>query len=412
MTRKEGKCPRRWVVINTFTLTVTAVCGFLFLWPPERLAPALWRHREPATRVTIAAVGDLLMHMPVVNSARDLQTGGYDFSRIFAPVKPYLKSPDYTVANLETRLAGPSHGYRGFPYFNTPADLARDLRDTGVDLLSTANNHSLDFGWRGIVATLDNLDAAGVAHVGTYRSPGEKTPFLADIRGIKVAFLNYTATTNGLPLPPGKEFAVNLLNPEAVAADARAARRQGADLVAAVLHFGVEYQRHPDEAQRELAARLCTNGVDVIISSHPHVVQPIEKITVTRDGDPHTCVVAYSLGNFISNQRWRYSDSGIILYLHLEKDRTRTRVRGVEFLPLWVQRAQAAGRWQFRVLPVHPMIDPATDIPLTAADKKRMSQVWEELCAHLKKPAQGILPYSEKKPAEETIPLKPAQRQP
>ena len=135
-----------------------------------------------------------------------------------------------------------------------------------------------------------------------------------------------------------------------------------------------------------------------------------KKITGTRDGDPHTCVVAYSLGNFVSNQRWRYSDSGIILYLDLEKDRTRTRVRGVEFLPLWVQRAQAAGRWQFRVLPVHPMIDPATDIPLTAADKKRMSQVWEELCAHLKKPAQGILPYSRRKKPSEDIFLNLSQQ--
>ncbi|MEW6574485.1 MAG: CapA family protein [Bacillota bacterium] len=393
MERKESLL-RLWLVILAVTLTVTAVCASVFLWPPKKLAPATWKH-EPEVHVNIAAAGDLLMHMPLVNSVRELETGKYNFSQVFAPITSYLKLPDYTVANLETRLAGPAYGYRGYPLFNTPADLAQHLRSSGIDMVTTANNHSLDCGWRGIVTTLDNLDAAGLAHTGTYRSPAEKAaPFTVNIRGIRIAFLNYTATTNGLPLPKGKPFAVNILDPQAVIEEAYAARKQGADVVVAMLHFGAEYQRHPDESQRELAARLCANGVDVIIGSHPHVVQPIEIVTVNRDGDLRTCVVAYSLGNFVSNQRQRYADSGIILYLHIVKGTAGTSVRGVEYLPVWVQRSNVSGRWQFRVLPVTPAIPVSTDPALTTADKQRMAQVWEELFTHLNNPAQGVLPYN------------------
>ncbi|MCL6560965.1 MAG: CapA family protein [Firmicutes bacterium] len=334
------------------------------------------------------------MHLPVVDSTYDLKTGAYNFSQLFSPVAPYLKRADYTVVNLETRLAGPTHGYHGYPLFNTPADLAQHLQKAGVDLVATANNHSLDMGWDGIVSTLDNLDAAGLSHVGTYRSEAEKLkPFLVNVKGIKLAFLNYTASTNGLPLPPGKEFSVNLLDPAAVTAEAQAARNQGADLVIAVLHWGNEYQRYPDEPQRQLATNLFVYGVDIIIGSHPHVVQPIERITVQRDGASRDCIVAYSLGNFVSAQDWRYSDSGVILYLQIEKSDTGTFVRSVQYLPVWVQTRYVAGRERYRVLPVHPAINPATDIPLNQKNRERMTQVWEELLPHLNKPAQGIVPY-------------------
>lgn len=391
----KGKGFRPWWAVITLTVMVTAICVFFSLWPAKTLAPGVWKH-DPSIRITVAAVGDLLMHLPLVNSVKNVETGRYDFSRIFAPINPYLKFPDYTVANLETKLAGSKYGYRGYPLFNTPVDLAEHLRNSGVDLVTTANNHTLDYGWDGIVATLDNLDAAELAHTGTYRNPAEKTvPFIAEIRGVRIAFLNYTATTNGLPLPKGKPFAVNILNLRAVAEETYAARKQGADLVVAMLHFGAEYQRRPDESQRRLAADLFAAGVDAIIGTHPHVVQPIEKVTVNRDGDLHTCIAAYSLGNFVSDQRYRYADSGIVLYLHIEKAAGKTSILGVEYLPFWVHRSSASGRWQFRVLPVHPEIAPETDLPLTTTDEQRIAQVWEELFAHLNNPAQGIIPYSE-----------------
>ncbi|MEW6448167.1 MAG: CapA family protein [Bacillota bacterium] len=393
--KKKSTALRLWWVVFTSTATAAAIYIALFCWPAETLAPGVWKH-EPKIRITVAAVGDLVMHMPLVNSVKNAETGRYDFSRIFAPIIPYLRFPDYTVANLETKLAGSRYGYRGYPLFNTPVDLAEHLRNSGVDLVTTANNHTLDYGWDGIVTTLNNLDAAGLAHTGTYRSPAEKAvPFIANIGGIRVCFLNYTATTNGLPVPTGKPFAVNILDRRAVVEETYAARKQGADLVVAMLHFGAEYQRQPDASQRRLAADLFAAGVDAIIGTHPHVVQPIEKVTVNRDGDLHTCIAAYSLGNFVSNQRYRYSDSGIILYLHIEKAAGKTRIRGVEYLPLWVHRSAALGRRQFRVLPVHPEITPETDLPLTTTDNKRIAQVWEELFTHLNDPASGIVPYHE-----------------
>ncbi|MEW5761711.1 MAG: CapA family protein [Bacillota bacterium] len=375
---------------------LVGLVSFVFLLrpgPPQVTAPLTAAETEHPAVITLAAVGDLLMHMPVVNAARDGQSGTYDFSAIFAPVRPYISFPDFAIANLETRLAGAARGYCGYPLFNTPAQLAYDLRKAGVDLVATANNHSLDMGWDGIVQTLDNLDAAGVAHVGTYRNATEKaTPFIADVHGVRVAILNYTASTNGLPVPPGKDFAVNILDPQVVVAEARAARRMDADLVVAILHFGNEYQRWPTQEQRQLARELCAGGVDVIIGSHPHVVQPIERLTVMRNGKTYGCVVAYSLGNFISNQRWRYSDSGIVLYLRIEKDHHGTRIRSVEYLPVWVQKKAVAGRWIYRVLPVTPDI-PAAATSLTDPERQRMAEVWEELTTHLNNPAQGIFPY-------------------
>lgn len=375
-------------------LLAVLVSAIVF-WPANKTTSGT-EEEPPPVRITVAALGDLLMHMPVVNSVYDTTTGTYDFGQIFAPIVPYISSPDYTVANLETRLAGASKGYCGYPLFNTPADLAHHLRKAGIDLLATANNHSLDMGWDGIVHTLDNIDAAGIAHIGTYRSPAEKKrPFIANVNGVKLAFLNYTASTNGIPVPPGREFAVNILEPSAAVAEAEAARKMGADLVIAVLHFGVEYQRQPGEEQRHLVRELCARGVDVIIGSHPHVVQPIERFTVQRGNKAYPCVVAYSLGNFISNQRWRYSDSGIILYLEIEKNARGAFVRSVRYLPVWVQKKTGGARWQYRVLPAHPAVTASTGTDLAPAERRRLAQVWEELTAHLNNPAQGIAPYEE-----------------
>ncbi|RJX18097.1 MAG: CapA family protein [Ammonifex sp.] len=391
---------KKWRVCGILSAAiVTCAVVLVVLGSPvlskRQAPPPPPRPEEPkSTKITLAAAGDLLMHLQVVYSDYDPKTGTFDFGPVFAPVAPYLKSADYTVANLETRLAGASRGYHGYPLFNTPENLARDVLEAGIDLVATANNHSLDMGWDGIVTTLDNLDAAGLAHVGTSRSEAEKDkPFVVDVRGIRLGFVNYTDSTNGLPLPWGKEFAVNVLDTDAVVAAIQAVRREGADLVVAVLHMGNEYQRFSDEAQRILATHLFVYGADVVAGSHPHVVQPIEKVVVERDGAKRICVAAYSLGNFISAQDWRYSDSGIVMYLDIEKSAAGTFIRGVRYLPVWVQTGYAGGRERYRVLPIHPAMDPVTDIPITPKHRARMTQVWEELSAHLENISADILPY-------------------
>ena len=353
----------------------------------------------PPIGITVAAVGDVLTHMPIVKSVRDARTVSYDFGPIFAPIAPYLTNADYAVANLETRLAGPQVGYSGYPLFNSPGELAQALRYAGVDLAATANNHSLDMGWEGIVGTLDRLDAAGVAHVGTYRSKQERqTPFIADIRGIRVAFLNYTASLNGFSPPEKrKDYAVNTLDPDAVAEDAMTARTWGADVVIAILHYGNEYEREPSQNQIDVSQDILSRGVDVVIGSGPHVVQPIAHVVAFTSWKAADKYVIYSLGNFVSAQRWRYSDSGLVAYVHIEKRGLRAYVTGVSYLPVYVQRSTSETPVRYRVLPVLPGSEPKSDAPLTAGERQRMAEVWEELRGQLYRPDESIAPLD---PAE------------
>ncbi|MCZ7663195.1 MAG: CapA family protein [Thermoleophilia bacterium] len=343
------------------------------------------------THITLVFAGDLLMHKPLGDSVYDPGTGRYQFERIFAPIAPYVREADYAVANLETRLAGAAYGYHGYPTFNSPADLAPALRATGFDLMGTANNHSLDMGWPGVVNTLDALDRASLAHVGTNRTAAEQARvFSVGVRGVRVAFLNYTDYLNGLPLPAGRPHAVNLLSQQTVLGEAARARAEGADVVVAFLHFGNEYQRYATEQQRALATALLRGGVDLVVGAHPHVVQPIERVSVPGGGYRYA---AYSLGNFVSTQRLRYRDSGLLLYADVEKDAEGARVTGLRYLPVYVQQSWSGGRTQYRVLPAHPRLDSGSDLGLTATERARLRQVWEELSAHVGRPDQGVNPY-------------------
>jgi poly-gamma-glutamate capsule biosynthesis protein CapA/YwtB (metallophosphatase superfamily) len=361
-----------------------------------------------ATAITIAFLGDVIPHQRLLDSAREPRSGTYDFSPTFRHIAPYLAAADYTVANLETPLAGPTTRFTGYPLFNAPLEFGLALRQAGVDLCSTANNHCLDRGWPGLVATLDRLDQMGLAHVGTSRSLAEReTPLVVDIQGIRVAFLAYTEALNG-HAPPAecKAYAVNRLAPgraavDQVATDAALARLWGADIVIALFHWGEEYQRMPTATQVAVAEGtadgqgLLARGVDVIIGHHPHVVQPLVRAAGAA-GDAGGAwgakYVAYSLGNFLSNQPWRYSDSGLVVYLHLEKSGFRTRVTGISYLPVFVQRDVSRGPTRYRVLPVLPGRESESDLPLTAAQRTRLRQIQGELEPLVFKPQDGIRP--------------------
>lgn len=361
---------------------------------PEGPTSSTTTTTEPI-RITVAAVGDVLTHTPVIESARDVYDGSYDFRPIFAPMAPYLRRADYTVANLESRLAGPEWGYSGFPIFNSPQQLAPALRWAGVDLVATANNHAMDTGWEGLVTTLDNLDEAGLAHVGTYRSAEERaTPVVVEIQGIRVGFVNGAAGASGKALPADKQFAVSGLDVDQIIEDAMTARVWGADIVIAMVHFGDEYDREPTEQQEEITKSLMSGGVDVVLGSHPHVVQRIEHVFQYSGWKVTNKYVAYSLGNFVSSQRWRYSDSGLVVYVHLEKRGLRTYVNGLSYLPVYVQQSEVSGRTAFRVLPVLPGLEPDSDLPITPAEEARMAEVWEELRPLLYRPNENISPLS------------------
>jgi poly-gamma-glutamate capsule biosynthesis protein CapA/YwtB (metallophosphatase superfamily) len=389
--------------LSQATVTVPATVVVATTLSPSKTEAALepsstTTTTEPPIDITIAAVGDVLTHMPIVDSVRDPTTGSYDFWPVFKPIAPYLTMADYAVANLETRLAGPEFKYSGYPLFNSPGELADALRYAGIDLVGTANNHSLDMGLVGLANTLDRLDKAGLSHVGTYRSLEEKTtPFIVDIQGVKVAFLNYTSYLNGQGVAEEqKEYAVNMLDVDEVAREAMIARMWGADIVIALLHYGNygdEYARQPSASQVDMSGEILRHGgVDVILGTQPHVVQPIAHIFDFSSWRANDKYVAYSLGNFVSNQRWRYSDSGLIAYVHIQKKGMRASVTGISYLPVYVQRSTEQSTVRYRVLPVLPGSQPETDTALTTAEEERMAQVWEELRALLYRPDENIEP--------------------
>jgi poly-gamma-glutamate synthesis protein (capsule biosynthesis protein) len=372
------------LLVVVFLFFTTGCQGHQPAFPQEQ-EKAIPVIKPSEVSITVVAVGDFLMHMPVVCSVRNPETGRFEFSEIFSPVKHLFTEADYSIANLETTLAGSERGYSGYPRFNCPADLAAEMRECGLDMFLTANNHSLDKGATGAIATIENLEAAGMDHIGTYRSQEEKDrPFIKNLWGIQVGIMNYTESTNGLPIPRDKPYLVNVINRQAMLQEITALQDAGADIIIACLHFGIEYSRQPSERQKELVCFLFGSGVDIVLGSHPHVVQPTEIRTVIEYGVPKKKFVAYSLGNFISNQRWQYADSGLLVGLTIKKqlDSGVTILDEVTLVPIWVHKYLADGRMHYRVLPVHQALADYrnnTNPLLSAGDYQRLKQVADEL---------------------------------
>ncbi len=315
--------------------------------------------KNDVSRLLLAAVGDIMVHSPQLAAAYDHHKGTYNFHECFTAIAPYLQKADLAVGNFETTLAGAEKGFSGYPLFNSPAELAAALKDSGLDLLFTANNHSMDSGADGVVRTIDNLETAGLGYTGTARSREEKeNGFVFFQNGIKLIFYAYTYGTNGIPLPSGRDYLVSLIDEERIKSDVHRAKNiEKADLVIVSMHWGIEYERLPAEEQRALAKRLIDYGVDLIIGTHPHVVQPAEIIKTGNSGG----LVLYSLGNFISNQRWRYSDAGLVVYLRITKNHAlnETAVQIQEAVPTWVHKYLENGRWKFKILPAEETLSAA-----------------------------------------------------
>jgi Bacterial capsule synthesis protein PGA_cap len=286
-----------------------------------------------ATRLTIAASGDFLIHTPV--AAQALANGGgrrYDFAPMFQPVRRWIEAADLALCHVETPLVrGPPTGY---PVFRTPPDLARAIRETGWDACSTASNHSLDAGQSGINSTIHALRRAGIHFDGTGRSPGDRRTFpILQVGGVRVAFLAYTAVSNGQFVP--HPWSVNWARADRILADARSARRLGAHAVIVNLHWGAEYQHSPSAQQRALARRLTRSRyVTAIVGQHAHVVQPIRRVNGK--------IVVFGEGNLVSNQSSACcptaSQDGLITLLELVVDEQDARVRRARYVPVWVRR--------------------------------------------------------------------------
>lgn len=349
----------------------------------------------PPQKVTITAVGDFLMHMPVINSAR-LANGTYDFKPIFSEVAGLLSEADLTIANLETRLAGKEYGFSGYPVFNCPEELAYNMKELGIDVVTTANNHSLDRGWPGIINTLNNLKRAGLQTVGTYGNAEEaQQVYMTTVKGIKIGILNYTENTNGIPLPQGKEFAVDLINSHKINQDIDKLKGQGAEVIVACLHFGIEYQRQPNDFQKYLVNNLHQKGVDIIFGDHVHVIQPMELKKVTTENGDKDSFVVYSMGNFISNQSWRYSNCGLITNVELEKSNGQVKITKADYVPVWVDTYIQNGQKKYRVLPVQKAMQDyqaKTDSLLTSEDYVQLKEVWQDTTSLISEACPVIAP--------------------
>jgi poly-gamma-glutamate synthesis protein (capsule biosynthesis protein) len=298
-------------------------------------------------KATLGAIGDILIHDRVYNVAKTKT--GYDFKPMFEHAKTLLKTPDILLANQETILGGPEIGISSYPMFNSPQEVGDALIEAGVDIVSTANNHSLDKGEKGLKTSLDYLDQIGLPHVGTNRTPSEQqTLKVINKNGIKVAYLSYTYGTNGIPVPAGKDYLVNLIDRTAMKEEINRAKDE-ADVVVMSMHWGNEYQLQPTEEQKELAEVLANDGVDIIFGHHPHVLQPMEWID-RKDG--RKSLVVYSLGNFLSGQINDYKDIGGIATVeitkYIDQNGVDIELSNPGFIPTYVSNKQP----KYRVVPL------------------------------------------------------------
>jgi poly-gamma-glutamate synthesis protein (capsule biosynthesis protein) len=308
----------------------------------------------------LAATGDLLSHSPVAARAA-IDGGGHDFAPLLAPVAPLISQADLAICHLETPLARPGQRPSYFPVFQVPGALAAAIAATGWDRCSTASNHSLDAGAAGVAATLDLLDAAGVAHQGTARSQAEADELPRfEVQGVQVGHLAYAYGFNGFPVPDAEPWLAERLDPEVVLADAADLRRAGAAFVVVSLHWGLEHVVAPTAEQSALAHRLLASpDIDLILGHHAHVVQPVEQV-----GEKFA---VYGLGNFLSNQSAACcpaaTQDGVIVRADVtEQADGRFLVTALEGVPTMVQRGT------YRVLPVAATLaDPATPPALRAA---------------------------------------------
>lgn len=339
--------------------------------------------KEPLTpdvkEITISAVGDVLIHQSVYI---DAWTGNeYNFLPMIEAVEPYLSSSTITIANQESMIGGEELGLSSYPMFNSPTEVGDALKAAGVDAVVMANNHTLDRGEKAIQNAIEHWETIDMAYVGSYldEMDREELRIIETEEGITVALLAYTYGTNGIPVPEGKDYLVDLIDREKMKEDVARAKEE-ADVILMNLHFGNEYERMPNEEQESLAQFAADQGVHAVIGHHPHVLQPVK--WVEGEGGNETLVI-YSLGNFLSNQQELYQRIGGIFTFTVEKsvlgEKEEIKLHSPQLLPTYVKFHPS---WaDYEVVPMFQL----TDEDLAGANehyaemKEHMSQWMPEL---------------------------------
>lgn len=336
------------------------------------------------TTINLVAIGDVMCHSTNYQSAYNSTTKKYDFSPVFTDIAKYTENADITIGNLETTFAPESVDYSGYPTFNSPKELGIALKNIGVDVLSTANNHSLDKGYSGLTSTIDKLDEIGIEHMGTYKSEEDQNEILIkNVNGISIAFLSYTYGTNGISIPKGKEYCINLIDKELISKQIKQAKEQNVDLICVNMHWGDEYKLQQNSTQEDLADFLFEEGADIILGSHPHVLEPMEKRTITlEDGTTKDGFVIYSLGNFVSGQVAENTKNTIILNLSLTKhaETGKISIDNIEYTPIYCYDKGAGYSNRYKLLDINSSI-----ADYIAGKMNISSSVYSTLKSELKK---------------------------
>lgn len=312
--------------------------------------------------------GDAMQHQGQLDAARTSKS--YDYSQCFSHIKPWVSQADYAVVNLETPIG--RRNFTGYPCFNAPVQYALALKDAGFDLALNANNHILDRRDDGLRTTVALLDSIRLDHIGVYtdaHSRERTLPFVRDINGFKVGFLNYTYGTNGIT--PRGDVKVDYIDRELVAADVKRTRQSGAEIVVVTVHWGVEYVLLPPKAVRDLADYLCSLDVDMVIGGHPHVIQPMEMRHNPTTERP--LLLVYSMGNLISNMKTRDTRGGAMVKATLQRDDTgKAYVAGAVYMPHFTIPGTSAGdNYRVVMLPEKANVD-----SLVPARWRSQAQAW------------------------------------
>ncbi len=298
--------------------------------------------------ISLVFIGDIMGHNPQITSAFNASSGKYIYKDVLNKISHITKNTDFAIANLEVTLAGKP--YRGYPQFSSPDALVVECKENGINVLITANNHSSDRGKKGIIRTLNKLDSLSIKHTGTFRDSLDRDTnnlIILTKGNIKLGLLNYTYGINGLPFP--SPTIVNLIDTIVLTNDIKMSQEKNIDKLIVMFHWGKEYESQISQEQIELSDFLIKKGVDIIIGSHPHVLQRMEHFPKT---DTTTeLFIAYSLGNFVSNQRTRKRDGGAMLKITLTKTNNKTNISNKGYYLTWVHKYKKDGKSKYEILP-------------------------------------------------------------
>lgn len=326
------------ISILTFVFGVIVFCGF-----------GQKKSIDTSQTVSFLFIGDIMGHGPQITAAYNPTTKTYSYDNMYKYIKNLISTPDFTIANLEVTLAGPP--YDGYPQFSSPDALALDSKLNGIDAFVTANNHSCDRGKDGIIRTIKILDLLEIPHTGTFNDVKTRDSLNLLVfkkNGFRIGLLNYTYGTNGLKVP--EPTFVNLIDTSLIALDLVKAKSKNLDKIIVFIHWGTEYQSEPNEIQYKTEKFIFDHGADIIIGSHPHVIQKMTYIP--KNDSTKEKFIVYSLGNYVSNQRKRKTDGGVMVQLTFAKnDSNQTYIKDQGYYLTWVNKVLEDGKNQYYILP-------------------------------------------------------------